>query len=197
MIRFILLLCLSTLQLSLASDNCLSIEAPTKEATEKILSDKFPFWYNLGLAKQETKCRWVSSLDGNGSIGYFQLTPKFLDPILRPLYPDYKKPYSKDYFYAFAYYIKTLQHSNPSNKLFITYQRYNGGDWVLKECRRAGVYDWSKCKQSCRRGNVCVWKSKGVCKQYKSACDINYEYSLFVYKYGQKYKKDIDLLPFW
>jgi hypothetical protein len=185
------------LQLSLASDNCLNIEAPTKEATEKILSNKYPYWYNLALAKKETNCRWLTSLDGNGSIGYFQLTPKILDPILRPLYPDYTKPYSKDYFYAFAYYIKTLQKSNPSSKLFITYQRYNGGDWVLKECKRAGVYNWSKCKQACLRGNVCVCKINGHCSQYRSACDINYSYSLKIFNYGQQYKKGIDLLSFW
>jgi hypothetical protein len=185
------------LDLSLVSDNCLNIEASTKEATYKVISDKFPYWYNLALAKKETNCRWLTSLDGHGSVGYFQLTPKFLDPILRPLYPDYTKPYSKDHFYAFAYYIKSLHSTNPSNKLFITYQRYNGGDWVLKECKRASVYDWHKCKQACRRGIVCVWKVNGVCKQYRNACDINYEYSLLIYQYGQKYKKGTDYFLFW
>jgi hypothetical protein len=185
------------LDLSLASDNCLLIEEQTKEATKRVISDKFPYWYNVGLAKQETKCRWLSSLDGHGSVGYFQLTPKFLDPILRPLYPDYTKPYSKDHFYAFAYYLKTLQNSNPSGKLFITYQRYNGGDWVLKECKRAGAYDWYKCRQACRRGYVCVWKVRGVCKEYESACDINYNYSLNIFNYGQKYKKGLDNFTFW
>jgi hypothetical protein len=197
MTKYILLFYFFTWQLSLALDNCLNIEAPTKEATEKIISDKFPYWYNLALAKKETNCRWLTSLDGHGSVGYFQLTPKFLDPILRPLYPDYTKPYSKDHFYAFAYFIKSLHSSNPSNKLFVTYQRYNGGDWVLKECKRAGVYEWSKCKQACMRGNVCVWKVNGECKQYRSACDINYEYSDLIYKFGQKYKKGVDYYLFW
>ncbi len=193
MTKYILLFCLSIWQSSLALDNCLEIEAQVKDATQRLLSNDYPYWYNLALAKKETNCRWLTSLDGHGSIGYFQLTPKFLDPILRPLYPDYTKPYSKDHFYAFAYYLKSLQ----SDKLFITYQRYNGGNWVLKECKRAGVYEWSKCKQACMRGNVCVWKVNGECKQYRSACDINYSYSLLIYKYGQKYKKGIDIFPFW
>jgi hypothetical protein len=197
MTKYILLLYFFTWQLSLASDKCLNIEAPTKEATEKVISDKYPYWYNLALAKKETNCRWLTSLDGHGSVGYFQLTPKFLDPILRPLYPDYTKPYSKDHFYAFAYYVKSLHISNPSNKLFITYQRYNGGDWVLKECKRAGTYEWDKCKQTCMRGKVCVRKINGECTQYRSACDINYSYSLLIYEYGQRYKKGIDLLQFW
>ena len=197
MTKYILLLCLCIWQLSSASDKCLDIEAPTKEATEKVISSSYPYWYNLAVAKKETNCRWLTSLDGHGSVGYFQLTPKFLDPILRPLYPDYTKPYSKDHFYAFVYYLKTLHNTNPSGKLFITYQRYNGGDWVVRECKRAGTYEWSKCKQACRRGDVCVWKVNGVCKQYKNACDINYEYSLMIYDYGQKYRKGIDLLQFW
>jgi hypothetical protein len=188
---------LATLHLSLAWDNCDKIEATTKEATENVISNKYPYWYNVALSKRETNCRWITSLDGHGSVGYFQLTPKFLDPMLRSLYPDYDKPYSKDHFYAFSYYIKSLHNSSPSNKLFIVYQRYNGGDWVLKECRRAGVYDWSKCKQYCMRGNVCVHKINGECTQYRSACDINYGYSLTIFNYGQKYKKGIDLLPFW
>ncbi len=197
MTKYILLFYFFTWQLSLALDKCVFIVAPTKEATKKIISGKFPYWYNLALAKKETNCRWLTSLDGHGSIGYFQLTPKFLDPILRPLYPDYTKPYSKDHFYAFAYFIKSLHSSNPSNKLFVTYQRYNGGNWVLKECKRAGVYEWSKCKQACMRGNVCVRKVNGECKQYRSACDINYSYSLLIYKYGQKYKKGADYYLFW
>jgi hypothetical protein len=185
------------LQLSLAWDNCDKIEATTKEATDKVISNRFPYWYNLALAKRETNCRWIGSLDGNGSVGYFQLTPKILDPILRPIYPDYTKPYSKDHFFAFAYYIKSLHNSSPSPKLFITYQRYNGGDWVIKECKRAGIYDWGKCKQHCLRGNVCVHKVNGKCTQYRSACDINYSYPVIIFKYGQSYKKGIDLLQFW
>jgi hypothetical protein len=181
----------------LATDNCVKIEPQIRESTEKIISSKYPYWYNVGLARQETKCQWVSSLDGNGSVGYFQLTPKFLDPLLKPLYPDYTKPYSKDHFFAFSYYIKSLYNTTPSRKLFIVYQRYNGGDWILKECKRAGVYEWDKCKQYCKRSLVCVWKVKGVCKQYQSACDINYNYPVQVYHYGQKYKKGVDLFNFW
>jgi hypothetical protein len=183
--------------LSLASDNCLNIENQVKEASYNVISNKFPYWYNVALAKTETNCRWRQSLDGNGSVGYFQLTPKYVDYVLRPMYPDYTKPYSKDYFYAFAYYFKSLHNTNPSKKLFIDYQRYNGGDWVLKECRRAGVYDWFKCKQFCRRGYVCVYKVNGVCKEYENACDINYSYSEKIFIYGQKYKKGFDFFKFW
>ena len=61
----------------------------------------------------ETDCRWRMSVDGHGSVGYFQLTPKFLDRYLRPLFPDYDKPYSKQHIEAAIYYIGMLWRSNP------------------------------------------------------------------------------------
>ncbi len=52
MTKYTLLLCSCIWQLSLASDKCLNIEAPTKEATQKLLSDRYPYWYNLAVAKK-------------------------------------------------------------------------------------------------------------------------------------------------
>ena len=72
---------------------------------------------------------------------------------------------------------------------WIVYQRYNGGDWVIRECRRAGSWEWEKCPQFCRRGQVCVWKVGAECKQYRSACEINYQYSLLIYRYADKYRR--------
>ncbi|RMH07930.1 MAG: hypothetical protein D6699_01145, partial [Aquificota bacterium] len=132
----------------------------------------------------------LTSLDGHGSVGYFQLTPKFLDGILKPLYPDYDKPYSVQHFYATAYYMKLLIDSTLERRLWIAYQRFNGGDWVLKECRRAGSLKWQDCKQECKRKEVCVWKVGTECKQKRSACDINYSYSIHVYQRGQVYKTE-------
>jgi hypothetical protein len=77
----------------------------------------------------------------------------------------------------------------------VIFQRYNGGDWVLKECK--GIYNWEYCKKNCRRGVVCVYKKYGECLQFKSACDINYQYSLFIYKEGQAWKTGDDKRPFW
>lgn len=191
---YIVLLFFYTLAWSSPSDkdNCLKILEPTKQASVKVIAEDFPWWFNLGLAKTETNCKWKTSLDGHGSVGYFQLTPKFLDTLLRPIYPDYTKPYSTQHFYAFAYYLKTIL----MKPLWITYQRYNGGDWVLKECNRAGSFKWEDCKKECRRGMVCVWKVGAECKQYRSACDINYSYSLKIYKNGLKYKSGTDTSKF-
>jgi hypothetical protein len=191
MTRFTLLLCLfiSVSSSLWANPRCLKLEPAIRDASHKYIASDYPVHYNIATAEKETSCRWRESLDGHRSIGYFQLTPKFLDPMLRPLFPDYTKPYSKDHFYAFAYYLNTLIKSNPVPQLWIVYQRYNGGNWVIRECRRAGAWEWGKCLQKCRRGNVCVWRVGTECKQYRSACEINYEYSLLIYKYAEKYRR--------
>ena len=190
------------LPLAKAEDRCLAILEPIRTASQRYLAEDFPYWYNLATAKKETKCRWLTSTDGHGSIGYFQLTPKILDPYLRPLFPDYDKPYSKDHFFAFAYYLGTLIRSNPVQKLWLAYQRYNGGDWVLRECKLAGSFDWKLCRQACFncralggkrcRNKVCVWKTASSCKQYRHACDINYSYSAIIYQEAQSYRKGSD-----
>lgn len=189
-------------------DQCGFLVTSVKEASERYIDAEFPFWYNVAVAKAETNCKWRIGADGHGSIGYFQLTPKFLDSYLRPLFPDYDKPYSEQHVEAAVYYIGLLWKSNPTwlRKLWITYQRYNGGNWVLIECKRAGSSVWDNCYKQCRRKSVCVWKRHGRCLQYRSACEINYTYSKKVYKYGQRWRDDVSpecryrceqKFPFW
>ena len=194
-----LFLCLFTQALSSPLDNCLKIKKDIEKSHREIISKEFPYWYSVSQAEKETGCKWRQSLDGHGSVGYFQLTPKFLDRLLRPIYPDYDKPYSKQHFYATAYYMKILLNSTPEKKLSITYQRFNGGDLVLKECKRAGVYEYKKCKKYCKRKDVCVFKKNNECKQYKNACDINYFYPVYIYDKGQEYKEknEVDKIKFW
>jgi hypothetical protein len=192
--RFTLLLCLPTLGLSLlwANPRCIRLEPAIRDASHKYIAPDYPIHYNIATAEKETRCQWKESTDGHGSVGYFQLTPKFLDPLLKPLFPDYAKPYSKDHLYAFAYYLNTLIKSNPAPRLWLAYQRYNGGNWVIRECRRAGSWEWKECLQNCRRGQVCVWKVGAECKQYRSACEINYQYSLYIYRCAEKYRRGAD-----
>jgi len=171
---------------------CIRIVDKTKLATAKFFASDFPYWYNVGLAHTETKCRFVVSKDGHGSVGYFQLTPKFLDPMLRPHFPKYTENHL-DHFYAFAYYLRSLY----KEPLWIMYQLYNGGGLVLKECQRANSLKWEDCKAQCRRKDVCVWFDGISCRQYRNACDINYNYSQKVYQNGQYYKTGQDVLKFW
>ena len=192
MLLFFSLLLLWHLSLAKPLETCIRIADKTKRATAMYFASDFPYWYNIGVAHNETKCRFIVSKDGHGSVGYFQLTPKFLDPILRPYFPRYTENHL-DHFYAFAYYLRSLY----KQPLWIMYQRYNGGDFVLRECRRANSMRWEDCKAQCRRKNVCVWFDGLTCKQYRNACDINYSYSKHVYQYGQYYRTGEDRLKFW
>ena len=180
-----------------ASDRCDGLVETVKRVSQHYLGKEFPWWYNVGVAKKETNCRWVISADGHGSVGYFQLTPKFLDRMLRPLFPDYDKVYSGQHFEAFAYYVGVLLRSSQVKKLWVVYQRYNGGDWVLSECERAGSWVWKECYRQCRRKDVCVWKTASGCRQWRSACEVNYEYSLRVWEYGRRWKGGEDRVAYW
>ncbi len=170
----LLLLLLSSLVNARPLETCIRIADKTKYATERFFGKDFPYWYNIGLAHTETRCRFVVSKDGHGSVGYFQLTPKFLDPILKPHFPKYTENHI-DHFY----------------------QRYNGGNLVLRECQRANSLKWEDCKAQCRRKDVCVWFDGLTCRQYRNACDINYSYSKKVYQNGQYYKTGQDVQKFW
>jgi len=176
-------------------DRCLRLKEITKKAHVDLLGKDYPWWYGLGLMRAETNCRWVKSLDGHGSVGYAQITPKFLDSVLRPLFPDYDKEFSSHHFYALAYL--TGLELRRACRLWQVYQSYNGGSLVYKECRRARSCEWQECKKECRRKDVCVWMTKDGCRQYRNACEINYSYSQKVYKFGQVYREGEDRLRFW
>lgn len=153
-----------------------------KKAHEEVIGKDYPWWYGLGLIKIEKSCRWLRSLDGHGSIGYAQITPKFLDNVLRPLFPDYDKEYSSDHFYALAY-IPGLE-LRRACRLWQVYQAYNGGGLVYRECQGANSCEWADCRRECRRRNVCVLMSLNICRQYRNVCDINYTYSQKVCENG-------------
>jgi hypothetical protein len=71
---------------------------------------------------------------------------------------------------------------NWSGKIFIDYQIYNGGAGLLKkEAKRAGKVDHAAMREVCQR-KVIQLKSGPL-----DFCDVNYDYSARIYKYGQKY----------
>lgn len=194
---FMRLLLLSLLVLFLHSDKvnanpkCIRLKTMIKQASHEILGSDYPFWYNIGLVETETNCQFKISIDGHGSIGYGQITKKVWHKVLYPLFPDYDKP-SLQHFYALSYILKVGM--KKACKLWQVYAWYNGGAWVYKECK--GSCDYEGCKKNCRRGNVCV-RFHYKCLQYRSACDINYQYPVKVYHNGLKYKEGKDGIEYW
>jgi len=171
-------------------DACEKLKWKVKAAHSWVFGINYPYWFSLGQIRAETNCRWITSLDGLGSIGYAQITGKYWDKVLKKKFPNWKKCSAFDYFLAQAFILKQFNKRNKYHKLFITYQCYNGRcSKILKEVSPTG--SWEKGYKAClkHKRKICVWRKGKKCLQYRYDCDINYGYSKKVYKYGIKYKE--------
>ena len=167
-------------------EDCKKFSDKVRKAHEWFFGIDYPYWYSVAQLKVESNCRWRTSLDGWGSLGYAQITPRWWDKELSKLFPSWKEKDSFDYFLAQAYILHKYHKINKCGKLFITYQCYNRSCWkVLKETK--GCCSWEQGYQECLKKpkKICVWRVKGKCKQYRTDCDINYLYSKKIYKYGK------------
>ncbi len=142
----------------------------------------YPYQYGVGQLVQESGCRNIISLDGVGSEGLPQITYRVWQKPLKAHGVDGITAIS-DQLKAQAIIMRSVYDKRYG--LWATYQVYNGGGLVLKEINRAGIADWNKAKAQCKRGQSC-FTYKGV-KTCRSNCDINYEYSQNIFKYGGKY----------
>ena len=183
---------LGLLQVANASE-CYKLMPKTRQASEFILGLDYPYWYNLGQIEAETNCIWRTSLDGWGSIGYAQLTEQFL-PWLSKKFPNWKTKGHMDHFLAQAYLIKQLINRVSCRKLWCVYQCYNRSCWkVNREAMQADCL-WEEAFDLCNKKfveNICVWKQKRKCLQWRTNCDINYNYGFKVWKNGIKYRNGI------
>lgn len=144
----------------------------------------YPYQYGVGQLVQESGCRNIISFDGVGSEGLPQITYRVWQQPLKAKGVTGITAIG-DQLKAQAIIMKSCHDGNQYKKLWITYQVYNGGGLVKKEIKRAGIVDWEKAKASCKRGQSC-FTYRGV-KTCRSNCDINYEYSQNIFKYGGKY----------
>jgi len=175
--------------LSIAGD-CKKFAGKVRKAHEWFFGIDYPYWFSVAQLKVESGCKWRTSLDGWGSLGYAQITPRFWDKELSKKFPNWKTKDSFDYFLSQAYILWKYHKLNKCKKLFITYQCYNRSCYkVLKETK--GCCSWKQGYQECLKKprKICVWRAKGKCKQYRTDCDINYNYSRKIYRIGIKMKE--------
>ncbi|MGC8869623.1 MAG: hypothetical protein ACP5PT_00835 [Brevinematia bacterium] len=177
-----------TLKEGNANERCIKLIPDIRKAHEFYFGLNFPYHYSVAQAEVESNCiHNIFSNDGVGSEGFAQITfviwkEKLKNENINDIYSI------KNYARAQAY-INYLQYKQSyCKKLFEMYQRYNGGSYVTKELILSNSCNWSDAYKVCKRGNVCVWKVNNICKQYKNACDINYNYSLTIYKKSINYK---------
>jgi hypothetical protein len=144
----------------------------------------FPYQYGVGQLQQESGCRNIISRDGVGSEGLPQITYRVWQKPLRAKGVD-SITSIPDQLKAQAIIMKSCY--KPQYGLWVTYQIYNGGGLVLKEINRAKIAEWDKAKDQCTRGQSCfTYKGITTCR---SNCDINYDYSQRIFKYGEQYAK--------
>lgn len=165
-----------------ASPRCHNYIQSVRVAHYEQFGIDFPYQYGVAQLQQESNCRDVISLDGVGSQGLPQITYRLWQKTLSAKGVDNIKSIPNQ-LKAQAIIMKSLH--NPKYGLWVTYQVYNGGGLVLKEINRAGVESWSEAKKNCHRGKSC-FKFKGQ-TQCRSNCDINYEYSKNIFRYGNDY----------
>jgi len=159
----------------------------------------YPFWYSVAQAEKESQCRHsILSSDGVGSEGFAQITWQWWkDKLAKEGIKEIKT--ISNHARAQAYINYYYHQKNPCGRLWATYQAYNGGELVFTEIRKANSCKWEDAKKVCRRKDVCVWQTSQGCRQWKNACEINYEYSLIIYKLAGKYRIGGDSLKysFW
>lgn len=182
-----------------ANQRCLVLAQEIRKAHYLFFGLDFPYWYSIGQAEKESLCRHsILSSDGIGSEGFAQITWDWWKNRLAKVgIPEIKS--IPNHAKAQAYINRYEYDRTRCRKLFEMYQRYNGGDLVTRELAKANSCKWEDGYRTCRRKDVCVWKTKNGCRQWRNACDINYEYSLKIFKLAQKYRTntDSDKYPFF
>lgn len=169
---------------------CLKLAPEIRKAHSFYFGLDFPYHYSVAQAEKESQCRHnVLSRDGIGSEGFAQITFYIWKSQLSKAgiteinsIPNHAKAQAFiNKFYYDRIYCK---------KLFVMYQAYNGGLLINKELGKVCTWDYGY--RNCKRKNVCVWKKDGKCMQYRNACEINYEYSVIIFKLAKKYKTTTD-----
>lgn len=186
-LRFTLSFLLLTHSQVNAADRCQAYVQGVRKAHTLYFGLDYPYQYGVGQLKQESGCRDITSADGYGSSTPAQITYSF-----------WQKNFTRvglasaHWTTQQAYIMQDAHRQNPYGKLWVTYQIYNGGKLVLKEITLAGKADWQSARANCRRG-VTHYKSGD-----RSNCDINYDYSHQVFKFGNQYGTTTSkTYPFW
>jgi len=93
-----------------------------------------------------------------------------------------------------AFYMNRIHtKENWTGKLWVAYQIYNGGKSNLyNEYKRAGVLDWELMKMFCQRKTIILKSGAPL-----NFCDVNYDYSKKVERYGNSYRRGSDLTRYW
>lgn len=192
-----LLLCTLLAVNAFALDRCTPLVQEVRRAHWAVFGVDYPYQYGVSQLKQESNCRDILSNDGYGSEGIAQITMSMWAKTLKANGIEEVRT-TRNNLRAQAFIMKSSY--NPKYPLWVMYQRYNAGYYVMWEIERAGIAKWDEAYATCKdyytrkkkgeklehaRGDSKFTLKSGI--QYRSNCDINYEYSQNIFKYGKEY----------
>lgn len=186
-VRYFILLSLFV-TLSLPSNRCDNYVRDVRKAHFQVFGVGFPYWYGVAQLQKESGCRNVISNDGIGSQGLAQITYRWWKKFLSSKGID-EIVSVRNQTLAQAYIMKNAKQQAFSSHLWVAYQIYNGGSLVNKEITRArkdlGIREvpHNIARKYCKRKDI-----KFNNGQVINACDINYNYSLKIYKYADRWR---------
>ena len=175
-----------------SSDRCVLLVKDVRTEHIKYFGFTYPWWYGVGQLKQESTCRTtVTSFDqGQGVAQFMPKTSQYIQSLMGEALDPYNPKHA---IRMQAFYMNRIHtKENWTDRLWIDYQIYNGGKGTLyKEYQRAEILDWDLMKLSCQRKKIQM--SWGIL----DFCEVNYDYSKKVEKYGNQYRSGPDLMNFW
>lgn len=174
-----------------AQDRCAAYRLDVRREAERTLGLDYPWWYNLGQLRQESRCRAdIAAFDGGQGLAQFMpATIAALSKRAGEKLDAYKPEHA---IRLQAMFLADLDRGNPSGRLWPIFQAYNGGWTLLKrEAMRAGGWDRAKMRATCQR-RVLQLKSGPL-----DLCEVNYTYPAHVAKFGEVYRAGQDARNFW
>jgi hypothetical protein len=172
-----------------AADRCRDFLPDVRSAHIRYLGLSYPWWYGVGQLKQESACRAdVTAFDaGQGIAQFMPATAREVNRLmganLNPYNPEHATRMQ-------AFYMARLNRSrpDPGPGLWALYQAYNGGWPALRgEEMRAGAWSRTSMRTECFRKKI-VLRSGALL----DLCEVNYDYSVRVHRYGQTYRISAD-----
>jgi len=174
------------------ADRCVSHVQDVRVQHIKYFGLMYPWHYGVGQLRQESNCRAsVTAFDaGQGVAQFMPKTARYIQSLMGEALDPYNPKHA---IRMQAFYMNRIHtRENWTDRLWVSYQIYNGGAGTLKaESRRAGATDWTLMRQACQRKKIQMkW---GVL----DLCEVNYDYSKKIEKYGNQYRRGPDGMRFW
>lgn len=175
-----------------ALDRCEAHVKDVRVEHTKYFGVQFPYWYGVAQLKTESVCRTnITAFDaGQGIAQFMPKTSQYIQSLMGEALDPYNP---RQAIRMQAFYMNRIHtKENWTGRLWIAYQIYNGGKSTLyKEYQRAEILDWDLMKMGCLRKKIQMkW---GVL----DLCEVNYDYSKKVEKYGNQYRRGVDGMRYW